>query len=244
MKRILITGGSGFIGTNLIEHFLSKEGYDMLNIDIAPPKIDTHIPIWRNVDIRNKALLVEVFKDFQPNMIIHLAARTDLRGHTIEDYDTNTTGVQNLIEILKVQQNIDRVLFASSMYVCKPGYKPKNFDDYAPHTIYGESKVQTEIIIKESNLNIPWTIFRPTSIWGPWFGEPYIDFFKIVLSGNYFHMGSKACKKTYGYIGNTVCQIESIMFFAITKLCSSPICATEGPGFPVEGFPLSLRLPA
>ncbi len=98
------------------------------------------------------------------------------------------------------------------MYVCNPGYVPKNFEDYHPHTIYGESKVMTEKIIKEKNPSgYTWAIIRPTSIWGSWFGEPYADFFHIVMGRKYFHMGSKACKKTYGYIENTLYQIESIM---------------------------------
>lgn len=97
------------------------------------------------------------------------------------------------------------------MYVCEPGYMPKSFDDYAPHTLYGESKVETEKIIKSRNPKYTWTIIRPTSIWGPWFGEPYNRFFHIVLSHMYFHMGKRACKKTYGYIDNAIYQIMSIL---------------------------------
>lgn len=97
------------------------------------------------------------------------------------------------------------------MYVCEPGYLPKDFDDYAPHTLYGESKVETEKRIKEANPSYTWSIIRPTSIWGPWFGEPYDKFFHIVMKRMYFHMGKKACRKTYGYIDNAIYQIESIL---------------------------------
>jgi nucleoside-diphosphate-sugar epimerase len=129
----------------------------------------------------------------------------------LQSYDSNTVGVENLIEVLKKQKQLELVLFASSMYVCRPGYKPKNEDDYTPHTVYGESKVLTEKIVKASKLDVPWIIFRPTSIWGPWFGEPYIDFFNIVLSRKFFHPGNRACKKTYGYIENTIHQIQSLI---------------------------------
>ena len=97
------------------------------------------------------------------------------------------------------------------MYVCEPGYVPKDFNDFTPHTIYGQSKVLTEKNIKDWNPKYTWTIVRPTSIWGPYFDEPYNLFFKIVLSGKYFHMGSKACKKTYGYIDNFIYQLQSII---------------------------------
>jgi len=88
---------------------------------------------------------------------------------------------------------------------------PKDFEDYAPHTLYGESKVETERIIKSTNPSYTWSIIRPTSIWGPWFGEPYNRFFHIVLKHMYFHMGKRACKKTYGYVDNAIYQIMSIL---------------------------------
>ena len=87
---------------------------------------------------------------------------------------------------------------------------PRNFEDYKPHTLYGESKVETERRIKERDPKYTWSIIRPTSIWGPWFGEPYDKFFHIVLNHMYFHMGKRACRKTYGYIDNAIYQIMSI----------------------------------
>jgi len=97
------------------------------------------------------------------------------------------------------------------MLVCKPGYIPANQTDYAPTTIYGESKVKMENIIRESPHNYKWTIVRPSSIWGPWFGEPYRDFFDMVIGRKYFHIGKKSCTKTYGYIENIVYQLDSIV---------------------------------
>ena len=64
-------------------------------------------------------------------------------------------------------------LITSSQLVCRPGYVPKNYEDYAPHTLYGQSKVQTELITRAwKGAPCPWTLIRPTSIWGPWFHIP------------------------------------------------------------------------
>ena len=178
--KILITGGSGFIGTNLIET-LRKTDADILSIDMVEPKLKEHRTVWKQVDIREKDALMMIVKDFQPEYVIHLAARTDLNGKTLQDYNANMQGVTNLLDALEQVKDLKRVVFASSMYVCEPGYMPKDFEDYAPHTLYGESKVETEKRIKERNPEYTWSIIRPTSIWGPWFGEPYNKFFHIVF---------------------------------------------------------------
>ena len=196
MIKILITGGSGFIGTNLIEYFLFNQNIELLSIDIEKPKISAHNRIWKPINICDKESVVSIFRAFQPEIVIHLAARTDLRGVTLQDYDANMSGVSNVLAAINEAGSVQRAIFASSMYVCEPGYMPKDFEDYAPHTLYGESKVETEKRIKKANpTTYTWSIIRPTSIWGPWFGEPYDKFFHIVLKHMYFHMGEKACKK-------------------------------------------------
>ncbi len=210
MAKILVTGGSGFIGTNLIDALLNQN-LPVLNLDVAPPKKESHRTCWLPVDIRDYESLHQTITEFSPTLVIHLAARTDLRSNRLKDYSANTDGVENLLTVLDTLPELRRVIFASSMYVCQPGYQPQHGDDYAPHTVYGESKVLTEKIIKEKNPAYTWTIIRPTSIWGPYFGEPYDLFFKIVLGRKFFHLGQRACKKTYGYIDNTIYQIMSIL---------------------------------
>lgn len=211
MEKILITGGSGFIGTNLVTELLQRNDCRLLNIDKEKPKISEHELIWKQIDLCDKEALSMAIKNFSPDYVIHLAARTDLNGKELMDYDANMAGVSNLLDVLVHIPNLKRAIFVSSMYVCEPGYIPKNFEDYAPHTLYGESKVETEKRIKSRNPAYTWSIIRPTSIWGPWFGEPYNKFFHIVLRRMYFHMGKRACRKTYGYIDNAIYQIFSIL---------------------------------
>lgn len=210
MKRILVTGGSGFIGTNLVDTLI-KQGDAVLNLDRSKPLKDEHVSIWKGIDILDAKNLDREIVAFDPHVVIHLAAVTDLDGTTDEYYNANVEGTQNIIDICGKLKSLTKVLFTSSMYVCKPGYIPKNYDDYKPHTLYGQSKVKGELIVKAiKNPFYSWVIVRPTSIWGPWFNIPYIDFFNIVYQGKYFDFGN-TCTKTYGYVENTVYQLLKLV---------------------------------
>ena len=209
--KILITGGSGFIGTNLVEKFI-KDGYDVLNIDFQKPRNTDFEKYWENIDITSFIDFQSEANSFKPDYIVHLAARTDLNGSNINDYTANTLGVENLMKIAKNLQSLKKLLITSSMLVCELGYQPKGEFDFRPSTIYGESKVLTERIVRKNQPLCDWSILRPTSIWGPWFQAPYKNFFDMIIDKKYFHIGNKGCTKTYGYIKNAIYQIEQILF--------------------------------
>ena len=128
----------------------------------------------------------------------------------MEDYPANTIGVENLIKICNKLPNLKKVLIASSMLVNKVGYEQKHILDYCPPNAYGESKVKTDIIVKNYKLNCDYNIISPTSIWGPWF-DTYWNFFVMINSGMYFHFGNKKVYKTYGYVGNAVHEIANLL---------------------------------
>ncbi len=206
-----------------MEFYLSeRKNFEVINLDLIEPKIKEHQPFWKKVDLRSKAELKKIFVDFDPAFVVHLAARTDLNGTTIEDYDSNTTGVSNLLEACNECPSLQRVLFTSSMLVCEVGYQPKHDFDYCPSTIYGESKVITESLVREKPLPYEWAILRPTSIWGPWFGEPYRNFFDMMIARKYFHIGNCSCTKTYGFVDNAVYQINSILFGSRNDINEKP----------------------
>jgi nucleoside-diphosphate-sugar epimerase len=207
--RILITGGSGFIGTNAVEHFATY--YEVLNLDIAAPVNPAHANYWRAVDIMDAVTLSAAVASFDPHVLLHLAARTDLGGRRLENYAANTIGVTNLLDALRGAPSLRRVIFTSSMLVCRVGYQPTSVTDFCPPNPYGESKVKGELLVREHPPAVPWTLVRPSSIWGPWFRAPYRDFFDFVLKGRYFHIGAKPVRKTYGYVGNVIHQLQAIL---------------------------------
>lgn len=223
MNKILVTGGSGFIGTNLVDGLLAQ-GCEVLNIDIKPPRNKKHNNLWRKVDITDRDTLMLEVKNFGPEICFHMAARTDLDGKFLSDYTANTVGVKNIVDALKQCSNLRCAIFASSMLVCRIGYSPKSFSDYCPTTIYGQSKVIGENIVNDIGEGYyPWIIVRPTSIWGPWFASPYADFFLMVQKGHYFHPGNINIERSYGFVLNSVLQLISLsknvrMHYKITYL--------------------------
>lgn len=233
--KAIITGGSGFIGTNLVERFLQK-GWDLLNIDVTEPKIPNHTKHWRKVGLLDRKTLIDTFVGYQPDVVLHLAARTDLdETRHVEGYAANIDGVSNVIEAVRRAGSVERSLFFSTRLVCEIGYMPKSDTDYRPTTLYGESKVRGEELVREATGTFgPWVIVRPTSIWGPWFGVPYNNFFKSVARGVYMHPGRHNPRKSYGYVGNTVYEIERITEAPVEKVDGKTLYLCDYP-------PLRLR---
>lgn len=208
--RVLVTGGSGFIGTNIVDFYL-KSGAEVLNLDLRAPPLSAHQRVWTQGDVLDSAKLSRIVGSFGATHVLHMAARTDLLGRTLADYAANTAGVANLIDALKGLESLKRLIVASSRMVCTIGYQPKSDEDYCPSTVYGESKVETERLLRARAVELPWTIVRPSSIWGPWFDVPYKDFFLSVARGRYVHIGRRRILKSFGFVGNSVYQLNALL---------------------------------
>jgi nucleoside-diphosphate-sugar epimerase len=211
-ERILMTGGSGFIGTNLIEELVTRN-ISLLNLDTCQPLCPQHTPFWKKVDILDRQALQKVFWEYEPTCVVHLAARTDVVEDTTVErgYRANTKGTENVICAIKATPSIVRVVITSTQYVHRPGHIPTDDYDCEPHTVYGQSKVVTERLTRQACLDCTWTIVRPTNIWGPWHMRHRSELLRVLKKGLYLYPGKKIVTKSYGYVKNIVYYILRIL---------------------------------
>jgi nucleoside-diphosphate-sugar epimerase len=217
--RAVVTGSSGFIGHHLAEA-LVRSGHAVLGLDIRSPEQPIDGVDHVHCDLLDRERLTRSLGDFAPDIVFHLAARTDLdEQRELGGYAANIEGVENLVEAVRNTPGVRRCICTSSQLVCRIGYVPAGPEDYAPNTLYGESKVRTERIWRRGDGGgAEWVIVRPTTVWGPGMNPHYLTFFRMVRDGRYFHVGGGHVLKSYGYVGNIVAQYLALMTAPVSQI--------------------------
>jgi len=210
--NVIITGGSGFIGAHMLKQ-LCLGANQIVNIDIRKPQYNNVDGVnWHDCSILDKERLIAIFRNVQPSHVVHLAAFASMEAKSVEEFSANTEGTANLLAAIKSVNSVERVIITSSQHVRKPGSPiPFSDTDYIPYMQYGESKVITERLTRESSLSCAWTIIRPTAVWGPGHLLLAEGLWKLMARGRYFHPANDPVVRSYGYVKNVVWQIERLL---------------------------------
>ena len=195
---ILITGGAGFIGSNLIHYWLEKHpGDTLLNFDaltyagnpanLAGVESNTNYHFFHG-DLRKKEQLDEVFERYSIDAVIHLAAESHV-DRSINDpspfIETNINGTFHLLEVARKHWQDDlkshRFVHVSTIAATGPGEVDETTDSH-PISNYGQSKGEGEQAVRENRKEIPLTIVRPPVVYGER-DEGLLDMFRMLQWG-------------------------------------------------------------
>jgi nucleoside-diphosphate-sugar epimerase len=199
--NILVTGGSGFIGTYLVE-LLLKNGHSVKIFDKNPSKLYPDLVIQG--DVRDTQLLSNTCKGI--DIIYNLAAEHADNVTPSNLYDeVNVGGAINVVTAAK-KHNIKKIIFISSVAIY--GLNKRESDETCipdPFNAYGHSKLNAEkVLIKwaEEDKKNSLVILRPSVIFGEGNRGNVYNLISQINNGKFIMVGKGNNKKSMGYVAN------------------------------------------
>ena len=211
MQTILVTGHTGFIGSNLVSYLKSK-GYNVMGISNSSKKSQLK-------QIRKDVTKVSA-SDIKGSIscIIHLAALTDVdycQKNPQKCFEVNVMGTQKILEIAKKKKT--KLIFLSSSHVFgKPSRIPIHEDDpKKPLSLYGGSKLSGEILCElySRNFGLDVSVVRLFSVFGVKHkGNDVIS--KIIFQlkhGDTIKLGNMFPRRDFVYVDDVIAALSTII---------------------------------
>ena len=175
-KKVLVTGGAGFIGSHVVDRLL-KEGYKVVVLDNLSTGFKENVnpdAKFYLADICDREKLKEIFKSERPDYVDHHAAQVDVRKSVtdpISDLRSNIIGSINLIEEA-LANGVEKFIYISTggAIYGEPDSLPVD-ETYPPRPIcpYGVSKhtVEHYLYLYSHNAGLRYTVLRYPNVYGP-----------------------------------------------------------------------------
>jgi UDP-glucose 4-epimerase len=217
-KKILVTGGAGFIGSNLVKILVSAGAEVLVYDNFSVGKRTFLPPEERNLSIKNGDILdaenlALALSSFSPNIVIHLAAMHFIpycEKYPAEALRVNLVGAQNVIEACN--ESTAQLIFASSAAVYPISNKPLREDDQITlegiyGSVYGVTKAAGEILIRHHSekSKIKCLALRLFNNYGPNETNPHLipHILEEMKKGNTINLGNVRPKRDYIYVDDT-----------------------------------------
>lgn len=207
--KIAVIGGSGFVGSRLIEKI--KNSHNVTNIDKQQSPFFseiTHIADVRNVEAMKKEL-----NGFDLVVLLAAEHRDDVTPVSLY-YDVNVGGMKNVLEAMDYN-GIKRIVFTSSVAIYGLNKNNPNEQHPAdPFNHYGKTKWEAEGLLRawaEKSPDVNVNILRPTVIFGERNRGNVYNLLKQISSGKFLMIGSGNNVKSMAYVGNIVAFISFLI---------------------------------
>jgi len=208
--KIMVTGGSGFIGTNLVASLI-QAGHEVIIYD--KQKSEKYPDLCVKGDVRDREKLVQAMQEV--SAIFHLAAehRDDLQVPSLY-YEVNEKGAENVVYSAKYH-NVKKLIFTSTaaVYGLNLGEKSEK-TPVDPFNDYGKSKYNAEKIFnvwaKEDETR-SLCIVRPTVIFGEKNRGNVYNLLKQLATGRFIMIGNGENRKSMGYVFNLTRFLETLI---------------------------------
>jgi len=216
LGRVLVTGGSGFVGANLVTELLAR-GHRVRSFDRAPSPLPEHPQLQTVVgDITNTDDVATAVADI--DTVIHTAAIIDLMGggsvtdeYRQRSFAVNVGGTENLVHAARAA-GVKRFVYTASNSVVMGGQVIAGGDETLPYTerfndLYTETKVVAEKFVLAANGvdGMLTCSIRPSGIWGRGDQTMFRKVFESVLAGHVkVLVGSKDVKLDNSYVHNLI----------------------------------------
>jgi nucleoside-diphosphate-sugar epimerase len=219
VKKILVTGGTGFIGSHLTE-LLLKKGYSVACLVRDPTRLRWLAGL--NVEVKTgDCLQPGTLADAvtQASIVVHAAGLTKAR-RAKEYYEVNHLGTRNMLEACAHHNpDIEKFILISSLAAAGPsldGIPVKDSDPAHPVSDYGRSKLLAETETLAYRERFPVTILRPAAVYGPRDRDTY-ELFRWAARGVTLEITGRERFLNFCYVGDLV----QAVFLAMEKKTGS-----------------------
>lgn len=172
-KNVLITGGTGFVGSNLVKTLVTKGDYNITVLDRTLKEhnmISTDSVDYIKFDLKNSGNLKNVFKDKEFDYIFHQGAIVDTTYDHDDIYEVNSEPIHSLIELAKKSDS--KIVYASSCAVYgntpipnRVGHNEEPLNKYAKSKFLQDNIVRGYLYDQESR--VPIVGLRYSNVYGP-----------------------------------------------------------------------------